>query len=96
MENNTNLKFFYGEGCKFTAKAMPEIDCVEQFINRKIQKFEVWSNDDNMVEYKRSEGTQNCGGVPYFYNASTGSSVCGAQKCDILKEWAMSTSKINR
>jgi hypothetical protein len=44
----------------------------------------------------RAEGAQNCGGVPYFYNEQTGSSVCGAAPCELLKLLATSTTKFQK
>ena len=44
----------------------------------------------------RAEGAQNCGGVPYFFNEKTGSSVCGAAPCELLKMLAKSTTKFQK
>ena len=38
----------------------------------------------------RVGGAQNCGGVPFFYNEKTGSSVCGAAPFELLKMFATS------
>jgi hypothetical protein len=93
---NDDLKYFFGNGCSFTVKADKEVDCLEIFLGKKILKLEVWKDDTNMKDYTRSKGEINCGGVPYFYNEVTGSSVCGAQPCSILKEWAISKSRIKK
>ena len=44
----------------------------------------------------RAGGDRYCGGVPYFYNEKTGSSVCGAATCELLKLLATSSEKFNK
>jgi hypothetical protein len=87
-----NLIYFYGESCPFTARAQPEIQCLEIKLGKQLTKKEVWNNVENQQLYQTVGGQKNCGGVPYFYNQATGSSVCGARACDLLLNWAKSES----
>jgi hypothetical protein len=88
-----NLLFFYGDSCPFTARARPEIQCLEISLGKQITKKEVWTDATNEELYRSVGGQKNCGGVPFFYNKSTGGSVCGARACDILISWANSKEK---
>jgi hypothetical protein len=88
-----NLLFFYGESCPFTARARPEIQCLEIALGKQITKKEVWNDKRNEELYQSVGGQKSCGGVPFFYNQTTGKSVCGARACDILLSWANSQEK---
>ena len=37
-----------------------------------------------MRRYREVGGAELCGGVPFFFNTTTGNSVCGAQQCEVL------------
>jgi thiol-disulfide isomerase/thioredoxin len=95
-ETDKTLKFFYGEGCPYTKKVQPAVNCVEMFLGKNIEKLEIYHSPENKVKYTKANGPQNCGGVPYFYNETTQKSVCGACSCDTLKEWAAAKEKIAR
>jgi hypothetical protein len=85
-----DLIYFYGESCPFTARAQPEIQCLEIKLGKQLTKKEVWNSVENQQLYQTVGGQKNCGGVPYFYNKATGNSVCGARACDLLFNWAKS------
>jgi hypothetical protein len=83
-----HLVFFYGESCPFTKRALPAVTCLERALRRPVVRRETWSNAKNHDLWKEAGGEKHCGGVPYFFNATTGESVCGAADCETLKKWA--------
>ena len=84
----SHLVFFYGESCPFTRRVLPAVACLERNLRRPIVRKETWSNSENHEAWKEAGGEKNCGGVPFFYNETTGESVCGAADCETLKKWA--------
>jgi len=65
----------------------PLVERLEKETNLKVQKFEVWHNEENarkMEEYDKNY----CGGVPFFYNTKTGEWLCGSVDYETLKRWA--------
>ena len=92
----TDLLFFYGDGCQFTKKAQPHVSCLERFLKAPITRHETWHNEDNHALWKESGGESNCGGVPFFYNSTSGASVCGAADCSRLMEWSRATTAANK
>ena len=82
-----NLVFFFGGRCPFTERVGPEVVCLQRILGRKITRLEVWEDEKNQAQYEASGGA-SCGGVPYFYNSTTGKSVCGAAPCAHLVKWA--------
>ena len=92
---DNELLFFYGEGCKFTKKAEPQVKCLELSLRKRLVKLEVWNNESNQDKYNQARGKELCGGVPFFYNVRTKSTVCGAHDCGTLKEWASSNKQFN-
>ena len=89
-----DLVFFFGEGCAYTKKAEPSVSCLERFLKAPITRKESWHNEGNNTLWKESGGDTNCGGVPYFYNKTTGASACGAVNCEKLKIWATTTKAV--
>jgi len=89
---DSDLLFFFGESCPYTKIVAPAIECVELSLQssgqKGISRLEVYSNQENSMKYIEVGGRQKCGGVPFFYNARTGESVCGAATCERLKLWA--------
>ena len=84
----SDLIFFYGEGCSYTKKALPFVSCLERHLQRPVVRKETWNDEGNHDLWTKSGGVSKCGGVPFFYNATTGATACGAVDCDRLKEWA--------
>lgn len=84
----SHLTFFYGESCPFTRRVMPSVTCLERHLGQPVTRKETWNEEKNHDLWKDAGGESNCGGVPYFYNSSTGESICGAADCETLKKWA--------
>lgn len=83
-----NLLEFYGTECPHCLRMHPLVERLEKKTKLKVQKFEVWHNEENarkMEEYDKNY----CGGVPFFYNFKTGKWICGATDYENLKGWAM-------
>ena len=89
-----NLLYFYRSTCPFTKKAEPHINCLETTLNLKLTRLETTVSQNGDL-YDSVGGEEYCGGVPFFYNKETGSTVCGARDCEILKKWANSTTKVH-
>ena len=85
---DANLTFFFGDGCPFTKRAEPAIDCLEMHLGKRLNRLETWNSEENHNAYVAVGGMQNCGGVPFFYNNSTGKYICGVTTCDKLVDWA--------
>ena len=88
-----DLIFFYRISCPFTARARPELKCLESHLKNegrtryRLRKLEVERNQENLTLLDEVD-KDLCGGVPFFYNKKTGAHVCGARQCAVLKEWA--------
>ena len=92
----SDLIFFYGDGCPYTKKALPFVDCLERHLHRPVVRKETWNDEGNHELWTKSGGVAKCGGVPFFYNATTGATACGAVDCDSLKVWAKVTTAASR
>ena len=70
----------------------PFIERLEKEEGIKIRRLEVWHNSENaklLKQYdKNSDGSEFCGGIPFFYNEKTGKKICGNAKYERLKAWA--------
>ncbi len=82
---------FHGASCPHCHHMMPIIDRLikEGF---KIEKKEVWNNEDNAKKMRENKDLiiPACGeglGVPAFVNKEKGKAVCGEQSYEELKEW---------
>ena len=90
-----DLLFFFGKECSFTKKSLPFVDCLERHLKRPIVRKETWHNEENHNFWIKNGGVTNCGGVPYFYNTTTGKSVCGAPaSCLKLIDWSTATAAV--
>ncbi|MDP3696424.1 MAG: thioredoxin family protein [Candidatus Taylorbacteria bacterium] len=81
------LLFFYGEECSHCHKMLPLVAKLEEETGAKIEKYEVWHNEENknkLEEYDKGL----CGGVPFFFNTETKAHICGAVDYDVLQKWA--------
>jgi hypothetical protein len=65
----------------------PLIERLEQELGVKVQRIEVWHNEDN-AKLLQELDQGRCGGVPFFYNLKTGKWICGATSYENLKKWA--------
>lgn len=80
--------FFYGDECSHCHTMLPIVDKLNAE-GLEIQKLETWHNNDNLMKMKAIDhGT--CGGVPFFYNDSSGKTICGEASEDAVREWAKS------
>lgn len=78
---------FYGDGCTHCEEMEPKVEKLEEE-GFEIKKLEVWDNEENQEVYKDKQGSENCGGVPYFYNEDTEEFICGSTDFETLKAWA--------
>ncbi len=88
LPEDPNLVFYYGDGCGFTKRAEPSVNCVEAALGKRLKRLEVWHNSENRASYKSVGGEANCGGVPFFYNGLTKAVICGVTDCESMKKWA--------
>ncbi|MEI6581746.1 MAG: thioredoxin family protein [bacterium] len=82
---------FYGETCPHCIAMKPVIAEIESATGAKIEKLEVWNNEENarkMESHSKIIG-EACGGfagVPAFVNVDTNQALCGAHdKEDIIR-----------
>ena len=74
---------FYGETCPHCVGMRPIVKNVEEKSKIKIEKLEVWNNEENQAKMKEYEDiiSAACGGfaaVPSFVNTSTKQALCGS------------------
>lgn len=83
---------YYGDTCPHCIAMKPLIEEVEKELGLKIEKLEVWNNEENL---KKMEEVDNgrCGGVPFFYNSETDEFICGSSNKEKLVAWATGVSK---
>ncbi len=83
---------FYGTECVHCMEMVPLIERIQKELGVKITRLEVWHNSENaklLKEYdKNPDGSEFCGGIPFFYNEKTGKKICGNTKYERLKAWA--------
>lgn len=53
----------------------------------KIEILETWHNEENAKKLETFD-TGLCGGVPFFYNATTKKFICGETTEEHIREWA--------
>ena len=82
------LYMFYGTECVHCHEMMPLVDKLEKEGKLKITKLETWHNSANAKKLQDFDKGK-CGGVPYFYNDSSGKSICGSTSFDKLRSWAL-------
>ena len=83
-----NLLFFYGQDCPHCIEPEKIVNglILEGF---KIQKLEIWHNEENdkLLE-ELDKGENSCGGVPFFLNKKTGKTICGDAPEKEIRKWA--------
>ena len=83
---------FYGTECVHCKEMEPLIERLGKEQGIKITRMEVWHNNENaklLKEYDKDEkGNESCGGVPFFFNETTGKKICGNTSFEKLKAWA--------
>lgn len=78
---------FYGKECPHCLKMMALVDRLEKESGLKVEKLEVWHNEENARRMEKYDKGQ-CGGVPFFVNTDTGATICGEAPYEKLKNWA--------
>lgn len=68
----------------------PLIGRLEKETGAKVEKYEVWHNEENAKKLQEHDKGL-CGGVPFFYNTDTKKFICGETSYEKLKEWAKSS-----
>ena len=79
---------FYGKECPHCVTMAPLVERLEKETGVKVEKHETWHDAANERKRKTFDNRDECGGVPFFINEKTGSSICGAVTYETLKEWA--------
>jgi thiol-disulfide isomerase/thioredoxin len=78
---------FFGTECPHCSRMHPLVERLEKEKGVKVEKYEVWHNEENakkMMEYDKCY----CGGVPFFFNTETEEYICGEAPYEKLKNWA--------
>lgn len=75
---------FYGTECTHCNDMAPTIEQFEAETGLKIEKIEIWHNEQNS-EYFQECDDGFCGGVPFFFNEKTSAKLCGEQDLAALK-----------
>ena len=87
------LIMFSGTECEHCHEMLPLVDKLEKELGVKITLLEVWHNAENAAFLEKvdtnPDGSTFCGGIPFFYNEKTGKRLCGNQKHEKLREWAL-------
>lgn len=86
-QKEKRLLEFFGRECPHCFDMIPLVRRIEAETVLRIEKYEVWHNEENarlMLEFDKGL----CGGVPFFFNTASGEFICGAASYDELKRWA--------
>lgn len=83
-----DLVEFYGTECVHCNAMKPLVAKLEEELGVKVDKFEVWHDEENARKMEEIDQGE-CGGVPFFFNRKTGQRICGAVGYDKLKAWAL-------
>jgi len=88
-KSNPDLQFFYGDTCPFTAKVEPAVKKMEDSLNVRLTRYEVYKQPDNKkLLVTNPVWAEKCGGVPFFLNIKTGAVLCGQASVEDLQNWA--------
>ena len=91
------LIMFSGTECEHCKDMDPLVEQLEKELNVEVEFIEVWHNAENAAWLeqidKNTDGSVFCGGIPLFYNEKTGKKLCGNQKYEKLKAWALGELK---
>ena len=87
------LIMFTGTECVHCKEMYPLVEQLEKELGLKVEHLEVWHNAENAAFLesidKNPDGSVFCGGIPFFYNEKTRKKLCGNQKYEKLKAWAL-------
>jgi hypothetical protein len=67
---------------------MPLINELENETGVRVDRLEIWHNEENAQKMQEYDRDGECGGVPFFINTQTGQTICGEATYDELKRWA--------
>ena len=79
---------FYEQNCYPCIVMEPLVERLEDELNMKIGKLEVWYNKNNRKLLTEYAGFSS---VPFFYNETSGKKITGECDYDNLKNWALSS-----
>lgn len=78
---------FYGKECIHCRHMDPLVEKLEKEEKVKLEKYEVWHNEENLQKMREyAEG--KCMGVPFFFNIASQDYICGSIDYERLKQWA--------
>ncbi|MDP3766007.1 MAG: thioredoxin domain-containing protein [Nanoarchaeota archaeon] len=84
---------FTGTECVHCKEMHPLVEQLGKELDVKVDFLEVWHDAENAAFLesidKNPDGSVFCGGIPLFYNEKTGKKLCGNQKYEKLKAWAL-------
>jgi thiol-disulfide isomerase/thioredoxin len=85
---------FFGWNCIHCHNMEPLVDKLEKESGAKVQKYEVW-RDENAAnaEMMSKYDMGGCGGVPFFFNTETKGAICGECSYEELKDCALAKAK---
>jgi len=87
---------FYGTECVHCKEMDPLLEQLEKE-GIHIEHVEVWHDAENAAWLekidKNADGSVFCGGIPLFYNEKTSKKLCGNQKIEKLRLWALGELK---
>lgn len=78
---------FYGQECPHCIRMHPLVEQLEKEHGVKVEKYEVWHNDENRQKMA-GYAADRCMGVPFFFNTETQEFICGSTEYEYLKKWA--------
>ena len=79
---------YYGNECAHCEKMAPLVEQLENDLNVKLVKKEVWHDPGNLADFMKTAAGK-CDGVPFFLNQRTSKYICGATSYKKLKAWAL-------
>lgn len=80
------LLMFYEDKCDPCIVMEPLVDRLENELNLKLVRLEVWYNKNNRELLGKYAGLAT---VPFFYNEVTGKKISGEADYESLKNWAL-------
>ena len=94
MKKTADIIMYYGAECPHCHAMMPLVAKLEKEAKIKIEKKEVWHNEENADEMRSHEDiiSHSCGGemgVPCFFSKKKKQALCGETPYREFKEWAV-------
>jgi thiol-disulfide isomerase/thioredoxin len=83
---------FWGRECPHCKAMKPLVERLGKKLGVKVEQLEVWHNEKNARLYEQYDRGL-CGGVPFFFNETTGEWICGETTYERLKAWAQGRKK---